>query len=326
MPYKMFDRSKLKILPLAKRKNLYTLDRIYKLTDPLPEYSHPLLGEAAKRMANAYLNKKQIIWMQGAHIIRQGNSRYIIDLMERGVIKHFATNGAAAIHDFEFALIGATSESVEENVQDGTFGNWEETGRYMNEAVIRGYKDGLGYGESIGRLIQNEEKGIKFPYKDVSVFAAAYRLKIPATVHKSIGYDIIEQHPASDYAVVGGATGCDFLMYAESITKLEGGVLLNMGSQIMGPEVFLKSLSMARNLAIPEGREIRHFAVLNFDIKNYDDPHTVGKMSDTHYYDRVKKTLLNRTVKDGGESFHIPGDFRVTIPNFYHEIIKRIGK
>lgn len=326
MPYEMFDRTGLKILPLSKRKNLYTLDRIYKLSDPLPEYSHPLLGEVAQHVAEAFLKQKQIIWMQGAHIIRQGNSRYIIDLMERGVIKHFATNGAAAIHDFEFALIGATCESVEENVQDGTFGNWEETGRYMNEAVIRGYKDGLGYGESIGRLIQNEENGIKFPFKDVSVFAAAYRLKIPATVHKSIGYDIIEQHPASDYTIVGGAIGRDFLIYAQSVTKLDGGILFNFGSQVMGPEVFLKSLSMARNVAIQNGKQISNFTVINFDIKNYEDPHTVGRMTDTHYYDRVKKTLLNRTVKGGGESFHISGDFRLTIPNFYHEIIKRIGK
>ncbi len=209
MPYRAFDRNKLRMLPLSQRKNIYTLDRIYKLDDPVPEFDHPLLDDAAERVARAYLDGRQIIWMQGAHIIRQGNSRYIIDLLERRIIKHFAANGAAAIHDFEFAFSGATCENVEENIRDGTFGNWEETGRYINEAVVRGREDKIGYGEAVGRMIQNEEGGIHFPHKDISIFAAAYRLEIPATVHKGMGYDIVEQHPAADYAAIGFATGLE---------------------------------------------------------------------------------------------------------------------
>ncbi len=117
MPYPEFDRNKVRMQPLSRRKNTYTLESIYKLDDSVPKFDHPLLDKVADRVAEAHHKGKQIIWMQGAHILRQGNSRYIIDLMEKGVIKHFASNGAAPIHDFEFALIGATCESVEDNIQ-----------------------------------------------------------------------------------------------------------------------------------------------------------------------------------------------------------------
>ena len=195
-----------------------------------------------------------------------GNSRYIIDLMERGVLTHLATNGAGAIHDFELALIGATLEDVERYIWDGKFGNWEETGRYINDAITRGYSDKIGFGEAIGRFIQDGEGGVKFPHRKVSMFAAAYRLGVPMTVHKGIGYDIIDQHPTADYAAMGYTTGEDFLRFAHSVSKLEGGVFLNLGSAVMGPEVYLKSLSMARNLAAQRGEEIRHFTTANFDL------------------------------------------------------------
>jgi hypothetical protein len=173
-------------------------------------------------------------------------------------------------------------------------------------------------------MIENDEGGVAFQHKDISVFAAAYRLGIPATVHKGIGYDIVEQHPAADYGAIGTATGRDFLIIANSISSLGQGLLLNFGSQVMAPEIFLKALSMSRNVALQEGREIKYFCTLNFDLKRYDDEHAVGSVSDVHYYDRVKKTLLNRTVREGGESLHIPGDFRITVPNFYHKIIEKI--
>ena len=142
--------------------------------------------------------------------MRRGNSRFIIDLMARGVITHVATNGACAIHDFELAHIGATLEDVEDYIRDGKFGNWEETGRYLNEAIVRGYEDRIGFGEAIGRLIQEGEQGIPFPHRDVSMFAAASRLGVPFTVHKGIGYDIIDQHPSADYAAMGWDDGRGF--------------------------------------------------------------------------------------------------------------------
>jgi hypothetical protein len=145
-------------------------------------------------------------------------------------------------------------------------------------------------------------------------------------VHKGIGYDITDQHPAADYAAIGQATGRDFLIFAQTVTRLEGGVFLNIGSQVMGPEVFLKSLSMARNAARQRGDAINDFTTANFDLKRYADPHAEGTDRDAHYYDRVKKTILGRTVQLGGASYHVAGDFAVTIPAFYHRLVTLFGK
>ena len=220
--HRTLDRSLLKILPLAKREHKMAVADIYPLDAETPPYENDDLRIVADRMIQAHRAGKQVIWMMGAHVMRRGNSRYIIDLIERGVLTHLATNGAGAIHDFELALIGATLEDVERYIWDGKFGNWEETGRYLNDAIARGYHDKIGFGEAVGRLIQNGECGVQFPHRSISMFAAAYRLGVPITVHKGIGYDIIDQHPAADYAAMGYTTGEDFLRFAHSISKVGG--------------------------------------------------------------------------------------------------------
>ena len=325
MPYAKLDRTQLKILPLAERKHKMTVADIYPLNAEAPPYENENLRLIANRIVQAYRNGKQVIWMMGAHVMRRGNSRYIIDLMERRVLTHVAANGACAIHDFELAFIGATLEDVERYIWDGKFGNWEETGRYLNEAIIRGHHDRIGFGEAIGRLIQSGECGIRFPHREISTFAAAYRLGLPMTVHKGIGYDIIDQHPAADYAAMGYTTGEDFLRFAHSVSQLEGGVFLNLGSAVMGPEVYLKGLSMARNIAAQRGDEIRHFTTANFDLIDFPDFREEGSPTEAHYYHRPKKTILVRTVKDGGESYHISGDFDRTVPQLYRLIISALG-
>jgi len=323
MPYIKLERKQLEILPLSERKHKMTVDDIYQLDSEIPPYENKYLDILTDRIISARRNSNQVIWMMGAHVIRRGNSRYIIDLMKRGVITHVATNGAGAIHDFELALIGASLEDVEFYIKDGKFGNWEETGRYINEAIIRGNEDKLGYGESIGRMIELQEN-VSFPHRDISVFAAAYRLKVPITVHKGIGYDITDQHPAADYAALGETSGRDFLIFANSISQLEGGVFMNLGSAVMGPEIYLKSLSMARNIAKQRDEEIRLFTSANFDLIAFDDFRDEGKPTEAHYYHRPKKTILVRTVKDGGDSYHIQGDFKRTVPNLYHQIIQKL--
>lgn len=339
MAYQEFDREKVKFLPLKERKNKMTLKDIYQLNDEIPKYENPDLGILAQRIIEARQNNKPVIWMMGAHPIRRGNSRFIIDLMKRGIITHIAANAACAIHDFELAFQGETLEDVEYYIKDGKFGNWEETGFYINTAAIDAFKSGCGLGEAIARMIYygvfwslqyDLYKPFYAPYKDISVFRAAYELKIPITVHKSIGQDITDQHPLADFAALGWASGKDFLIFANSIAKLEGGgVYLNIGTQVTGPEVYLKALSMARNVAAREGREIKHFTTALFDVvdlgdwKNKDcDWHKQENYSDQSYYFRPKKTVLIRTVKDGGESFYIRGDFRATIPALYHNILK----
>jgi hypothetical protein len=301
-----------------------TVADVYSLDAETPPYENENLPVIADRIVQAYREGRQVIWMMGAHVMRRGNSRFIINLMERGIITHLATNGACAIHDFEIALIGATLEDVERYIRDGQFGNWEETGRYLNEAIIRGYRDKVGFGEAVGRLIQDNEGGLQFPHRGISMFATAYRLGTPITVHKGIGYDIIDQHPSADYAAMGYTTGEDFLRFAHAVSKLEEGVFLNLGSAVMGPEVYLKSLSMARNIAAQRGDEIRHFTTANFDLIDFPDFRDEGNPTEAHYYHRPKKTILVRTVKDGGDSYHISGDFDRTVPKLYRLVIARL--
>ena len=153
------NRDLLTILPLPERQHKMTVADVYPLDVETPRYENPHLSAVADRIVEAHHSGKQVIWMMGAHVMRRGNSRFIIDLMERGIITHIATNGACAIHDFELAHIGATLEDVEDYIWDGKFGNWEETGRYLNEAIIRGYRDKIGFGEAVGRLIQEGRNG-----------------------------------------------------------------------------------------------------------------------------------------------------------------------
>jgi hypothetical protein len=318
MPYPQFDRSRLRVQPLARRQHDLDLSVILPLNATLPEFQHPALPVLGRRLAEARQRGSARILMMGAHVLRAGVSRYLIDLTERGLLTHHAMNGAGPIHDWEFALIGATTESVARYIQSGEFGLWEETGR-MNEAIAAGARAGLGMGEAIGRAILDGD----FPHKGVSVLAAAVRLGVPVTVHVGIGYDILHEHLNCDGAAVGLTSYRDFLIFAETVTRLEGGVLLNFGSAVMGPEVYLKALAMARNVAHQEGRVIRHFATGVFDLVPLEgDTRRQAPKSDPRYYYRPWKTILVRTVADGGESFYVAGDHRVTVPHLHREALK----
>ena len=321
MPYPLFDRSRLHIRPLAEREHDLNLSTILPLDAPLPPYEHeavPVLGE---RLARARRDGRARILLMGAHVLRAGVSRYLIDLMERGLITHIGMNGAGPIHDWEFALIGATTESVARYIRTGEFGLWQETGR-MNDVIRSGADAGLGLGEALGRAILDGP----FPHKDVSVLAAAVRLGVPVTVHVGVGYDILHEHPNCDGASLGATSYRDFLVLTESVTRLEGGVMLNFGSAVMGPEVYLKALSMARNVAHQEGRVIKNFTTAVFDLVPIaDDTRVQAPKTDPRYYYRPWKTILVRTVADGGESFYVQGDHRVTVPHVYHAAVRAAG-
>lgn len=319
MPYPIFDRSKLRVRPLHERQHDLTLESFLQLDDPLPPFANADLSQIAARIIAARNRGAQVILMMGAHVLRAGVSRFIIDLMQRGLITHVATNGAGAIHDWELALIGATTESVAEYIRDGRFGLWAETGQ-INEVIVRAAQSGLGLGEALGETIATGE----FPHRDISVLAAGYELQVPVTIHVGIGYDIIHEHPNCDGAALGAASYRDFLIFAQSVCGLEGGVLLNFGSAVMGPEVYLKALAMARNVATQEGRAIAHFTTAVFDLHDLGpDYHQERPKSDPLYYFRPQKTILVRTVQDGGESFYVQGPHRLTFPHLYLEIIKR---
>jgi hypothetical protein len=308
--YPLFDRSRLMIKPLAERINDLQLSNWMQLDDRAPEYEHPDLGAVAARLHAARKTGAARILMMGAHVLRAGVSRHIIDLLERGLIDHIAMNGAGAIHDYELARIGATTESVARYVATGEFGLWRETGE-LNDWIVEAAQLELGLGENVGRRI--DASG--FPHRDLSVFAAAYRLSIPVTVHAGIGYDILHEHPNCDGAALGAASYRDFLIFAQTVTRLEGGVLLNFGSAIMGPEVYLKALAMARNIAHQQERIITRFATAVFDITPiHGDFRRELPKSDPGYYFRPHKTILVRTVAEGGESFYLHGPHRATLP------------
>jgi hypothetical protein len=316
MPYAKFDRSRLIVKPLAEREHDLDLSAILPLDADTPDMGPDAarrFSAVGARIASARENGASVILMMGAHVIRAGVQRYLIDLMERGCITHIAMNGAGPIHDYEFALIGATTESVARYIRTGEFGLWQETGR-INDMAVRAAREGIGLGEAVGREISEGD----FPHSDVSVLAAAYRLGVPATVHIGIGYDIIHEHPNADAAALGAASYTDFLVMANAVESLERGVLLNFGTAVMGPEVYLKALAMARNVARQQGRSITDFTTLVCDLVPLgDDTDHEAPKTDPHYYFRPWKTILVRTVADGGEGYYVQGDHRVTIPNLH---------
>ena len=205
----MIDFSKIRTYSAFQRRNLVTLsDLIAPDADSPCTVTNPDFLELARRIAAARRNGRPVILSMGAHVIKNGLSLCLIELMKRGYVTHIAGNGASSIHDFELAYLGGTSEDVPRAIEDGSFGMWEETGRWMNEAIQAGAKLGLGYGEAIGRYIG--ERPERFPHRDVCAAYSAYRLGVPATYHIAIGTDIIHQHPIADFAAIGAATGEDW--------------------------------------------------------------------------------------------------------------------
>ena len=308
--YAIFDRTRLRVLPLADRVHDLQYSYWLRLEEEAPPFSHPDLPAVAGRMRDARTAGRSRILMMGAHLLRSGTSRHLIDLLERGYIDHLAMNGAGLIHDYELARIGATTESVARYIREGQFGLWRETGE-LNDWITDAAGRDLGLGENAGRRLLASD----YPHRELSILAAAYRLGIPATVHVGVGYDILHEHPNCNGAALGASSYRDFLCFAHSMERLEGGVLLSFGSAIMAPEIYLKALAMVRNVAAQEGRSIRKFTTAVFDLVPIQgDVHRELPKSDPGYYFRPHKTILVRTVADGGESYYFCGDHRATLP------------
>jgi hypothetical protein len=286
------------------------------LEHPVAPCAHSDLPTLAGRLLAARRERREVIALMGAHVIKQGLSRFVIDLMRRGMITCLGMNGAGVIHDYELARIGATTESVARYIRTGEFGLWKETGEInaiVNAAAAR------GLGEAVGEAIAARE----LPHRDVSILAAGYELDVSVTVHVGVGYDIIHEHPNCDGATLGAASYRDFLTFAEHVRHLEDGVFLCLGSAVMGPEVYLKALSIARNVEHQAGRELCHFTTAVFDLADLgsDLSHEAPK-TDPRYYFRPWKTILLRTVADGGESFYVQGDLRETVRGLWGEVVK----
>lgn len=312
--FPLFDRSRLLVKPLAERVHDIQHQSLLELDEAPPGLDAEdmqVLATLGQRLVQARGAGGARLMLMGAHVIRAGVGRQLIDLMQRGLITHIGMNGAGPIHDYELAKIGATCESVARYIRSGEFGLWQETGQ-MNDVVSRGAAEGLGVGEALGREILEGD----FPHKDTSVLAQACRLGVPVTVHIGVGYDILHEHPNFDPAAWGTASYRDFLSLCHTVSELENGVFLCFGTAVMGPEVYLKALAMARNVAHQEGRKICHFTTAAFDLINIrGDFHAEAPKTNPQYYYRPWKTILVRTVADGGESYYVCGDHRQTVPH-----------
>jgi hypothetical protein len=244
--------------------------------------------------------KKMVIIMMGAHVIKCGLSPIIIDLMKRGIVKHVALNGAGIVHDTEVAMIGRTSEDVGEGIVDGSFGMAGETASFINGAINYGFRNGIGIGEAVGSRIMKS----KSPHKDQSILAMGHKLGVPVTVHVAIGTDIIHQHPSASGMAIGEGSLLDFKAFIYSVSKLENGVLVNVGSAVILPEVFLKAITVARNL----GNKVHKFTTANFDMLMQYRPH---------------QNVVSRPTSTGGKGYNITGHHELMIPLLYRSIIEK---
>ena len=355
MPYPKFDRSQLRIKSLDERKNKVDIVRDHVSTDQKPlnlSYeAGQIIEKTAEKIAAAKRAQKPVIMAFGAHTIKNGLAPVLNALMEEGWINHLATNGAGIIHDWEFAFQGQSSEDVKENVEKGQFGIWEETGFYINLALIVGAYEGLGYGESIGKMIEMEgiripeaqelyaiaeikaamepelaasaidlagtinkfdlKQGfmkIPHPFKKYSAQAAAYRLRIPFTGHPMFGHDIIYTHPMNNGAALGRTALNDFLTFANNVRNIDHGVYISLGSAVMSPMIFEKSLAMAQNISISENKHIGHHYMLIVDLTKSDWDWKQGEPPPDNpaYYLRFCKTFSRM----GGETDYLSANNR----------------
>lgn len=273
--------------------------------DSLPDIlSAKDIKEVACLIADAYKSNKVVAAGLGAHVIKVGLGPLIIDLMERGVLSAIALNGAGIVHDFETAYAGQTSEDVDSEIGKGSFGMAEETGTLLNNAIKSGVKKGWGIGRSVGFMINRS----KFPYKHLSILAAGARLGIPVTVHVALGADILHIHPQMDGCATGEGSYRDFQLFAGVVSKLEGGVYLNIGSAVVLPEVFLKALTLVRNL----GHNVQNFTTVNMDFIQHYRPLT---------------NVVRRPTKDGsGKGYTLTGHHEIMVPLLVAIIVEEISK
>ncbi|MDB4880642.1 MAG: hypothetical protein JWL60_2088 [Gemmatimonadetes bacterium] len=262
--------------------------------------------QVVSAVAEAKRRERGVVAMLGGHIVKTGLAPVLIDLMRRGIVTHLAMNGSAAIHDYEIARFGATSEDVAAGLRDGTFGMAEETGREMNEAFVRGMSESRGMGEVLGATLDGAPA---LANPELSVLLAAFRLGIPCTVHAALGAEIIHQHPAASGAAIGDTSHRDFRRLAHSLASIdEGGVVLNLGSAVIMPEVFLKALTIARNLGAgrPQG-----FTTVDLDMQR-------------HYRPRVN--VVQRPTLQSGKGYEITGHHEIMVPLLAWAVVEELGR
>lgn len=317
---KFFDRSRLDMRFLSERVSKSDLSI---LIDPnstppkLPPELNSQLEQIAVTVTSAREKSSPIVFAFGAHLIKNGLSRILIRLMEQGYVQHILGNGAVSIHDWELAFCGVTGEDVERYVIEGQFGLWKETGYYINTAISENAD--LGYGSAVGKLIWDgevDEDIVSHPHKENSILGQAYHLNIPVSICPWIGYDIIHTHPSCEGAMLGHAAYLDFLKFVETISNLEGGVYISIGSAITSPMVFEKAMSMARNVALQGRNSLEDFDIVVNDIQpgNWNWSQGEPPKDNPAYYLRFMKTFSRMP----GRSKYVQLDNKAFLHNLYH--------
>jgi hypothetical protein len=310
--YRPVSLKKVRTYPLKKRKSKVSLSAVARppakgdsfrtFLDKLPDIL--AVGDfrrVVQAVVKARENNRPVVLGMGAHPVKVGLSPVIIDLMRKNVITAVAANGACIVHDFELSFIGHTSEDVGKELCTGTFGMADETGKYLNRAIKEGTRKGQGMGRSVGEMIQRS----KFRFREMSIFANACGLEIPATVHVAIGTDIIHMHPDADGAAIGSGSFTDFRLFTSVVSDLEGGVYINLGSAVVMPEVFLKALTIARNL----GNRVENITTVNMDFMQ-------------HY--RPSVNVLRRPTMNKGACYALTGHHEIMFPLLAAAIIEEM--
>lgn len=312
--YPRLSLDAIRTLSVHDRKNLVT---IANMARPGTERDPLWTSDAIKRLVDSIVQSRRhhrpVIWSMGAHVIKNGLARYIIALVERGWITHVAGNGAASIHDFELAYLGGTSEDVATAIEDGTFGMWEETGRWMNEAFKEAANQGQGYGAGLAAYIEHHPE--RFPYATDCVIARVIQAGRPYTSHISLGTDIIHQHPTADFGALAYCSGVDFQTFCETVGQLDGGVILNFGSAVSGPLVFLRALSVAYN----QGHRVCPRAAANFDLQPEAGIRGVGREG---MLPRTRTDFLDPVERLGGASWNFTVPHDVSIPSLFRHLVE----
>jgi len=337
--YKIFDPNKINTYPVNSRTNKLTLKDlvspadVHKLDIKLSNEIRSDIQTIAQAIASARKAGSPVVLFTGAHLIKNGLGPLLIDLINHGAVTLVAGNAATAIHDFELALIGQTSENVPYALGKGEFGMAYEFA-YINAAVSVGNQEKLGFGEALGKMIGEEDfhqqvlsglEGVNlsgnFLHPEVSVLAACYKNDIPFTVHAGIGTDVTDQHPSFDGQAKGGCSSRDFLIFTNEVTALtNGGVFLNIASAVTGPEVFLKAVSMAANT----GNVPRNIVTADFDLRDYD-PNQMTDESSPGYYFRDQKSVVTRIPQAfAGKGYYIQGDQKQTFLLLYKMVLDRL--
>jgi hypothetical protein len=311
--YRPVSLKRVKTAPISKRKSKVSLSEIalpFAKGETFKEFCGKLpdilAGKDFRAVVNAVVkarrNDRPVVLGMGAHPVKVGISPLIVDLMRRGIITAIATNGACIIHDFEMSYTGRTSEDVGKELCGGTFGMAVETGQYLNRAIKSGIRKGYGIGRAVGEMIYRSS----FRFREYSLFCNAFQLAIPATVHVAIGTDIIHMHPDADGSAIGEGSFRDFKLFASVISSLEEGVYINLGSAVIMPEVFLKALTVARNL----GSRVENITTVNMDFM--------------HHY-RPSMNVLKRPTLHSGACYALTGHHEVMFPLLAAAVIEEMG-